>query len=607
MGEIAGTQRRISVVRKAVLPLFLTSGAAGLIYEVTWTRAFGAVFGNTIFAVSTVLTAFMLGLALGSWLLGRVADRSSRPLLLYALLELMIGGYAFGLPVIVAGTNLFYRWFFRAFEPGFYPLSLVRFFLSVLILIIPTALMGGTLPVLSKLWADSPADKPGKSLIGRNVGSLYAINTFGAVAGSFLAGYFLIELFGVRNTIFVAASANVAVGLIALILHAFATRRKADGISAVRRRPSKKRKVRVPKIAKAVPDEKDRRRLVVLIAVAMAGFAIVPLLGLRDSFLAVIAMQFLLAVGILLFLEWRRVTAGVSAAAVAGTLIVGSTLSMGRDVVLRTINTCHRPSEVIYIRDDATGTVTVHDLPDGDGPLNTDDRPSLEFGASIKRDNEQCWIDILAAMSRNHSRVSVNTGSTDHDRRQVAAAMDRYFNGTHHALFGLLAMLEGNPAIMNRRFEAAQKANPEDRDVQSCLDEMKAEITALAEAVQRTPAEASLRSRLAKRYLLLRDYERAAEHYESFVELEPKNAAGWNNMGICYNRSERFDKAIWAFEKALVYDKLARSYFMQNKHDLALEMLEKAIGFASNDPQLRSDLQSRRDSVACAAAGMQKP
>jgi len=243
----------------------------------------------------------------------------------------------------------------------------------------------------------------------------------------------------------------------------------------------------------------------------------------------------------------------------------------------------------------------------------------------------------------------VNTGSTDHDRRQVAAAMDRYFNGTHHALFGLLAMLEGNPAIMNRRFEAAQKANPEDRDVQSCLDEMKAEITALAEAVQRTPADASLRSRLAKRYLLLRDYERAAEHYESFVELEPKNAAGWNNMGICYNRSERFDKAIWAFEKAiehnpqqlhayvnlasvhekrgdwvtacekleqavligsacekaLVYDKLAR--FMQNKHDLALEMLEKAIGFASNDPQLRSDLQSRRDSVACAAAGMQKP
>ncbi|HEC03045.1 MAG TPA: hypothetical protein ENI81_05855, partial [Phycisphaerales bacterium] len=71
-------------MRKAVLPLFLTSGAAGLIYEVTWTRAFGAVFGNTIFAVSTVLTAFMLGLALGSWLLGRVADRSSRPLLLYA-------------------------------------------------------------------------------------------------------------------------------------------------------------------------------------------------------------------------------------------------------------------------------------------------------------------------------------------------------------------------------------------------------------------------------------------------------------------------------------------------------------------------------------------
>ncbi|UCE48240.1 MAG: fused MFS/spermidine synthase, partial [Phycisphaerales bacterium] len=198
MENTAGRQRRISIVRKAALPLFLASGAAGLIYEVTWTRSFGAVFGNTIFAVSTVLTAFMLGLALGSWLLGRTADKSSRPLLFYALLELMIGIYAFGFPAILAATDLFYRWFFRAFDPGFYPLSLVRFFLSVVILLVPTSLMGGTLPVLSKLWAE-PLDKSSdKRPIGRNVGSLYALNTFGAVVGSFLAGYFLLELFGVR-------------------------------------------------------------------------------------------------------------------------------------------------------------------------------------------------------------------------------------------------------------------------------------------------------------------------------------------------------------------------------------------------------------------------
>ncbi len=175
MGNTAGKQHRISIVRKAVLPLFLASGAAGLIYEVTWTRAFGSVFGNTIFAVSTVLTAFMLGLALGSWFLGRVADRSSRPLLFYALLELLIGICAFSLPAILLGSNLFYRWFFRAFHPGLYLMSLVRFLLSVLILIIPTALMGGTLPVMSK-FIIRRLDR-----VGPAIGWLYGINTLGAV------------------------------------------------------------------------------------------------------------------------------------------------------------------------------------------------------------------------------------------------------------------------------------------------------------------------------------------------------------------------------------------------------------------------------------------
>ncbi|NQT00396.1 MAG: spermidine synthase, partial [Planctomycetes bacterium] len=124
MSAIAQTQHRISVVRKAVLPLFLLSGAAGLVYEVTWTRAFGVVFGNTIFAVSTVLTAFMLGMAAGSWLFGRIADRSLRPLRLFALLEIGIGLYAFAFATILTTVDVFYSWFFQSFHPSFYPLSL---------------------------------------------------------------------------------------------------------------------------------------------------------------------------------------------------------------------------------------------------------------------------------------------------------------------------------------------------------------------------------------------------------------------------------------------------------------------------------------------------
>ena len=72
------SQPIVRLLRKLVLPLFLVSGATGLIYEVTWMRLCGAVFGNTVFAASTVLTAFMLGLALGSWFFGRRADRAQR-------------------------------------------------------------------------------------------------------------------------------------------------------------------------------------------------------------------------------------------------------------------------------------------------------------------------------------------------------------------------------------------------------------------------------------------------------------------------------------------------------------------------------------------------
>ncbi len=202
---------------------------------------------------------------------------------------------------------------------------------------------------------------------------------------------------------------------------------------------------------------------------------------------------------------------------------------------------------------------------------------------------------------------------------------------------------------MEREFEKARKANPQDRDVDSCLDELDSEIKALVRTVGRTPRNASLRGRLAKRYLLLRDYERAVEEYVNFVNLEPGNAAVWNNLGICYNKLEQFAKAVWAFERAIncdaglvsayfnlgdvygqlgnfaassrnyekalklhphsrtayVYDKLARAYFMQKEYSLALGALEKALELASNDPALQRHLQSRREAVM-RAAGKQR-
>ncbi len=103
-----------------------------------------------------------------------------------------------------------------------------------------------------------------------------------------------------------------------------------------------------------------------------AGFVMVPLLGLRDSFFVVIAIQLFLAVVVIFFSEKRRMVLGVSAAVVSVVVLVVSVQSIPRDVFLKTMNTYHYPSEVIYIKDDATGTVTVHDLPDGDRLIAVD-------------------------------------------------------------------------------------------------------------------------------------------------------------------------------------------------------------------------------------------
>ena len=146
-------QPGLSVLRELVFPLFLISGATSLVYEVTWMRSLGTVFGNTVLAASTVLTAFMLGLAIGSWFFGRLADRIRCPLRVYARLEIAIGVYAFVFPTLLLLVDRFYGWFYQTYQPGFTVLNLVRFGVSILILILPTVFMGATLPVLRALWA----------------------------------------------------------------------------------------------------------------------------------------------------------------------------------------------------------------------------------------------------------------------------------------------------------------------------------------------------------------------------------------------------------------------------------------------------------------------
>ena len=196
-----------------IFALFFLSGLTSLIYEVIWVRKFGLVFGVTTYAVSTVLAAFFAGLAIGSYVAGRVIDRTRlHPLVMYGVMEGMIGGYALLLPVLLHLLEASYPVVYSRVGESFSLFTLFRFIVSFAVLVIPTTLMGATLPVLSKLMVDR------EDVLGLNVGRLYAVNTFGAVTGTFAAGFLLIPMLGVPRTNLAAAAGNIVLLVTALLI-----------------------------------------------------------------------------------------------------------------------------------------------------------------------------------------------------------------------------------------------------------------------------------------------------------------------------------------------------------------------------------------------------
>ena len=200
-------------IKPIVWLIFICSGASGLIYEVIWMRQLTLVFGSTVFATSTVLTAFMAGLALGSFYFGRKIDESDQsPLRMYALLEAGIGAFCLVWPLILSILGALYVLIHRNVTSEFYTLSLIRFVLTFAVLLIPSTLMGGTLPVLTRFFVKRLEQ------LGTNIGVLYALNTFGAVVGTVAAGFFLLEAFGVRWSLGIGIAINFAVAAIAIAL-----------------------------------------------------------------------------------------------------------------------------------------------------------------------------------------------------------------------------------------------------------------------------------------------------------------------------------------------------------------------------------------------------
>lgn len=204
--------RAIAPARLALV-LFFLSGAAGLVYQVVWLRELTLVFGSTAYASSAVLTTFMGGLALGSLVAGRRADRwSGPPLRAYGALELGIAAYAASIPLLLRATAPLLALVWRAGGDRHFALFGLAKFAAIAVLILPaTTLMGATLPVLARLARSlSPS-------FGGGVGAFYASNTSGAVLGTALAGFVLLPRFGMARTLAATVALNACVGLLAWI------------------------------------------------------------------------------------------------------------------------------------------------------------------------------------------------------------------------------------------------------------------------------------------------------------------------------------------------------------------------------------------------------
>lgn len=249
--------------RRLLLAVFAVSGASGLVYQVVWMRRLSLVFGSTTLAISTVLVSFMGGLALGSRLLGRYADRHpDRALRTYGLLELGIGAYALCIPLLLRGAGLAYLRAYPALEGNPQVFLVLQFFLVSAVLILPTAFMGGTLPLLVRYSVHRRRE------VGNRVGALYAANTFGAAGGVLLSTYALLPYLGVARSELAAAAANLCVGAVALF---FASRGKVFDSSRQRLVQAEGDLPRVETAPSRLPAGRTVSAL--LLGLALSGFA----------------------------------------------------------------------------------------------------------------------------------------------------------------------------------------------------------------------------------------------------------------------------------------------------------------------------------------------
>ena len=198
-----------------VLFCFFLSGVTGLIYEILWIRMIAKIIGGAPFAVSIVLTIFMGGLGVGSYLASRVIDRIKEPLALvkiYGKLELAIGAYAILVPLLLIAFKPLQAILYNNLYNHFIIYNILTFIVCSVILCIPVICMGATLPILCRFYVAR------LSHLGTHAGRLYGLNTIGAALGALVCGFWLINLWGVTGTLVFAVLVNLMIGASCLLV-----------------------------------------------------------------------------------------------------------------------------------------------------------------------------------------------------------------------------------------------------------------------------------------------------------------------------------------------------------------------------------------------------
>jgi len=186
--------------------MLFASGSTSLIYQIAWVRALAIGFGNTTYAVSTVLTVYMAGLACGYHGFGRRADHHRAPLRVYAVLELAVGVWA---GLLACGLPAINHWTLSLTAAHPRLSTVLPLLVSFVCLLPPCTLLGGTLPVLSRISISRVSSR------GGSLSRLYAFNTLGAVAGCLAAGLVLIRHIGLTRSMLLAAATNAVLALMA--------------------------------------------------------------------------------------------------------------------------------------------------------------------------------------------------------------------------------------------------------------------------------------------------------------------------------------------------------------------------------------------------------